>query len=142
MQIVFGMRRGQRLPRVPSGGKAQVVSLESVIKAGKEHPRSHIPPQPTDIATLCYTSGTTGVPKGAMLSHASMIADAAGSNSVLNAQPGEHDTPAMLSPVSRDDHAAGRPSAIAMPCTELTVPWTMQETGISRTCRLPTYMSG
>ena len=63
-RLCFGMRRGQRLPRVPSGVKAQVVSLESVIKAGKEHPRSHIPPEPTDIATLCYTSGTTGVPKG------------------------------------------------------------------------------
>ena len=111
------MRRGQRLPRVPSGVKAQVVSLESVIKAGKEHPQSHIPPEPTDIATLCYASGTTGVPKGAMLSHASMIADAAGSNSVLNAQPGEHDTHGMLAPVSRNDHAAGRPSATAMPCT-------------------------
>ncbi len=82
------MKKGQRLPRLPSGVKAEVVTLENLIKAGKEHPRSHIPPQPTDIATLCYTSGTTGVPKGAMLAHASLIADAAGSNSVLNAQPG------------------------------------------------------
>ncbi len=88
VQVVFGMKKGQRLPRLPSGVKAEVVTLESLIKAGKEHPRSHIPPQPTDIATLCYTSGTTGVPKGAMLAHASLIADAAGSNSVLNAQPG------------------------------------------------------
>ncbi|CAL5219689.1 g1576 [Coccomyxa viridis] len=87
--VVFGMKKGQRLPRLPSGVKAEVVTLESLIKAGKEHPRSHIPPQPTDIATLCYTSGTTGVPKGAMLAHASLIADAAGSNSVLNAQPGD-----------------------------------------------------
>ena len=87
-QVVFGMKKGQRLPRLPSGVKAQVVTLETVIKAGKEHPRSHIAPQPADIATLCYTSGTTGVPKGAMLSHGSLIANAAGSNSVLNAQPG------------------------------------------------------
>lgn len=86
------MKKGQQLPRLPSGVKAEVVTLETVIKAGKEHPRSHITSQPTDIATLCYTSGTTGVPKGAMLSHASLIADAAGSNSVLNAQPGTRDT--------------------------------------------------
>ncbi len=82
------MKKGQRLPRLAAGVKAEVITLESVVKAGKEHPRSHIPPQPTDIATLCYTSGTTGVPKGAMLSHASLVANAAGSNSVLNAQPG------------------------------------------------------
>jgi long-chain acyl-CoA synthetase len=87
-QVVFGLRRDQRLPRLPSGVKAQVVTLESVAKAGKEHPRSHIPPMPTDIATLCYTSGTTGIPKGAILTHANLIADAAGCNTVLNAQPG------------------------------------------------------
>lgn len=88
MQVVFGLKKGQRLPRVPPGLKAQVVTLEAVAAAGREHPRAHIPPLPQDTATLCYTSGTTGIPKGAILSHANLIADAAGSNSVLNAQPG------------------------------------------------------
>ena len=31
------------------------------------------PPKPSDIATICYTSGTSGVPKGAMITHANVI---------------------------------------------------------------------
>ncbi|KAK9909434.1 hypothetical protein WJX75_002244 [Coccomyxa subellipsoidea] len=87
--VVFGLKKGQKLPRVAPGLKARVVTLEAVAAAGREHPRAHIPPLPRDTATLCYTSGTTGIPKGAILSHANLIADAAGSNTLLNAQPGD-----------------------------------------------------
>uniref|UniRef100_A0A7E4VBD5 Long-chain-fatty-acid--CoA ligase n=1 Tax=Panagrellus redivivus TaxID=6233 RepID=A0A7E4VBD5_PANRE len=34
-----------------------------------------VPPKPDDLATICYTSGTTGEPKGVMLTHANIIAD-------------------------------------------------------------------
>ena len=99
MQVVFGLRKGQKLPRVAPGLKARVVALEAVVAAGREHPRAHIPPLPRDTATLCYTSGTTGIPKGAILSHANLIADAAGSNNLLNAQPG-----AFRSCLTRSEH--------------------------------------
>ena len=33
------------------------------------------PPKPEDLATICYTSGTTGDPKGVMLTHANLVAD-------------------------------------------------------------------
>lgn len=33
------------------------------------------PPNPEDLATICYTSGTTGTPKGVMLTHGNVIAD-------------------------------------------------------------------
>jgi long-subunit acyl-CoA synthetase (AMP-forming) len=36
----------------------------------------HVPPKPEDLATICYTSGTTGIPKGVMLTHGNVIADA------------------------------------------------------------------
>ena len=52
--------------------------MEEVRAAGERHPAPHQPPQPHDTATICYTSGTTGVPKGAIITHANMIADSAG----------------------------------------------------------------
>uniref|UniRef100_A0A8C0YFS4 Long-chain-fatty-acid--CoA ligase n=1 Tax=Cyprinus carpio carpio TaxID=630221 RepID=A0A8C0YFS4_CYPCA len=36
------------------------------------------PPKPEDLSIVCFTSGTTGDPKGAMLTHENVVADAAG----------------------------------------------------------------
>jgi long-chain acyl-CoA synthetase len=36
------------------------------------------PPKSTDIYIICHTSGTTGVPKGAMISHQALIATMSG----------------------------------------------------------------
>ena len=33
------------------------------------------PPKAEDLATICYTSGTTDMPKGVMLTHGNVIAD-------------------------------------------------------------------
>lgn len=56
----------------------QLFSVAEIEAVGAEHPAEHRPPTPDDIATFCYTSGTTGDPKGAMLSHGNVVADVAG----------------------------------------------------------------
>ena len=52
--------------------------MNEIEQAGNENPSEPIPPRPEDMATVCYTSGTTGTPKGALLSHSVFIADIAG----------------------------------------------------------------
>ncbi|VAI29815.1 unnamed protein product [Triticum turgidum subsp. durum] len=47
---------------------------------GKMSSQTYRPPKPEDVATICYTSGTTGTPKGAVLSHENLIANVAGSS--------------------------------------------------------------
>lgn len=38
----------------------------------------HRPPSPDDVSTFCYTSGTTGNPKGALITHKNMMSYVAG----------------------------------------------------------------
>ncbi|HJV88452.1 MAG TPA: AMP-binding protein [Noviherbaspirillum sp.] len=60
----------------------QVISLDRLREIGREFDMKHpgfweerlIARRPEDLAILIYTSGTTGKPKGAMLSHANVIA--------------------------------------------------------------------
>ena len=47
---------------------------------GAVHPAPHVPPAPTDLAFLCYTSGTTGTPKGGMVLHKNLVAPASTAN--------------------------------------------------------------
>ncbi|XP_043911777.1 long-chain-fatty-acid--CoA ligase 5 [Protopterus annectens] len=56
----------------------EIVSMQEVERIGKENLQKAIPPKPEDLSIVCFTSGTTGDPKGAMLTHENVIADAAG----------------------------------------------------------------
>ncbi|GIX49545.1 MAG: long-chain-fatty-acid--CoA ligase [Candidatus Tectimicrobiota bacterium] len=53
--------------------------------------------QPEDVALMAYTSGTTGAPKGAMLSHANLVAAIAGLQEIERYQRGD-ETLAYLPP--------------------------------------------
>ena len=62
----------------------QVMSLDALRVIGREYDAAHPAEwerrvalrKPGDLAVLIYTSGTTGKPKGAMLSHANLLAAA------------------------------------------------------------------
>lgn len=86
--VVWGMG-GARPPALPNSPSTQVISIEQLEALGRRHPCPHIPPKPQDLATISYTSGTTGVPKGAMLNHSSLIANASGTARVLEFHPGD-----------------------------------------------------
>merc|ERR1719237_1654222 len=60
-----------------------IYTISDVEAAGRQNPHAHRPPSPSDIATFCYTSGTTGDPKGALLTHQSFCSNYAGILSVL-----------------------------------------------------------
>ncbi|KAG6955570.1 hypothetical protein JG687_00011120 [Phytophthora cactorum] len=50
----------------------ELTSLHDLELIGRAEPLLADPPFPTDISTLCYTSGTTGEPKGVILLHRSV----------------------------------------------------------------------
>uniref|UniRef100_M1AI81 Long-chain-fatty-acid CoA ligase n=1 Tax=Solanum tuberosum TaxID=4113 RepID=M1AI81_SOLTU len=53
-------------------------SWNEFLNMGKENPSEPSPPQPLDICTIMYTSGTSGEPKGVILTHENMTASVTG----------------------------------------------------------------
>jgi len=51
------------------------VAFRSALALGRQHDLAPVPRSAGDIAFLQYTGGTTGVPKGAMLTHGNLLAN-------------------------------------------------------------------
>ncbi|OUR91026.1 long-chain-fatty-acid--CoA ligase [Cycloclasticus sp. 44_32_T64] len=60
---------------VPSFSLANAISFKNVLSEGAKLEFTHIAPTHDDIAFLQYTGGTTGVSKGAILTHKNMVAN-------------------------------------------------------------------
>ena len=53
-------------------------TVQEILDIGHEHRVANNPPHPDDICTICYTSGTTGLPKGVLVSHRNLISAVSG----------------------------------------------------------------
>lgn len=58
----------------------RVFSVAELEEIGRANLREVRPADASAVATICYTSGTTGAPKGAMLTHGNIVADVAGAS--------------------------------------------------------------
>ncbi|TRY77678.1 hypothetical protein DNTS_004554 [Danionella cerebrum] len=56
----------------------RIQALRDLEALGRENHRKPVPPSPDDLSIVCFTSGTTGDPKGVMLTHGNVVADFAG----------------------------------------------------------------
>ena len=60
---------------VPSYRLPQAIPFKQVLQQGAGHPLRSLQVRLDDIAVLQYTGGTTGFPKGAMLTHGNLVAN-------------------------------------------------------------------
>ena len=82
----------------------KVYSMAEVEQLGRVSSLPLNPPQPNHIVTINYTSGTTGAPKGVVLSHANSVA-ATSSGMIAASQTGGNDTMCSYLPLA---HIYGR----------------------------------
>ncbi|XP_026551907.1 long-chain-fatty-acid--CoA ligase 6 isoform X4 [Pseudonaja textilis] len=64
----------------------QIQAMLEVENCGRECWHAPVPPHPDDLSIVCFTSGTTGNPKGAMLTHGNVVADFSGFLKVTESQ--------------------------------------------------------
>lgn len=76
--IIVIQEVGEEVKQLAAQKEITLCRLKDIEESGKNNPDSLKLPSPSDVATVCFTSGTTGNPKGVILTHRNMIACASG----------------------------------------------------------------
>ena len=78
-----------------------IEGTETMVQAlgGQPDTFESVATEPTDTAVILYTSGTTGQPKGAELSHSNMVMNAMTGNRLFDSKPERHDTHLLVLPL-------------------------------------------
>ncbi|EIE18699.1 long chain acyl-CoA synthetase 4 [Coccomyxa subellipsoidea C-169] len=75
---------------IEESGLTKCYSWSELLEMGRKSPSPAIPPKPEDLCTIMYTSGTTGNPKGVMLTHANLLSVVAGQLGAINQVGGRY----------------------------------------------------
>ncbi|KAJ3017646.1 UNVERIFIED_CONTAM: long-chain fatty acid-CoA ligase [Siphonaria sp. JEL0065] len=70
----------------------KVLSLDELKQLGQQNPVDPVAPKPEDLALIMYTSGSTGPPKGVMLTHANIIGAVSGNTNLARHYFNENET--------------------------------------------------
>lgn len=98
-QVVLRESEGNSQGDAPAG-VPPVLTLDTWLARGDADPATALPPGPgeEDLAALVYTSGTTGKPKGVMLTHRNVLSNVKAA--VAHLQPGPDDVFLSFLPLS------------------------------------------
>lgn len=80
----------------------KVMTFQEILFLGKKSLHDPIPPSPESVVSICYTSGTTGNPKGVLLTHLNLVSNTAAVAKML---------PKSLAITSEDSHISYLPLA-------------------------------
>jgi long-chain acyl-CoA synthetase len=75
--------------KAASDAGVRLIAWSDVVKSGIAKAHFPVPPTEEDLAFVMYTSGTTGMPKGALLRHGNVMAAVAACPSIFNLREGQ-----------------------------------------------------